>query len=72
MEAFQALKPFDHLEADFVPGPQSPHPRREVTSRGLIGPNQPEPGEPGPEDLQEGVSTLALLHVGARDDHRQQ
>ncbi len=72
MKSFQALKPFDHLETDFVPGPLGPHPRRAVTSIGLIGPNQPEPGEPVLEDRQEGVSALALLHVGARDDHCQQ
>jgi hypothetical protein len=71
VEAFQALEPFDHLEADFAPGPQGPHPSREITRIGLLGPHQPEPGQPVTEDLQAMVSALALLPVGGRHDHRQ-
>lgn len=72
MEPFQALEPCDHREVDCAPGPQGPHPRREITGIGLIGPDQPEPGKSMPEHLQERVSALALLHIGGRDDHRQQ
>jgi hypothetical protein len=48
---FQALEPFDHLDPDVAPGPQGPHPSRQITSLGLSGPHQPEPGTPVTEDL---------------------
>jgi hypothetical protein len=72
VESLEALKPFNHLEADFPPGPQGPHPGHEVTGVGLIRPDQPQPGEPVTEGGEEMPRGLAVLPVGRRDHDSQE
>ena len=45
-------------------GRKRPHPGDEITGGGLIRPDQSEPGKPVPEDFQERLSAIAVLHVG--------
>jgi hypothetical protein len=70
-EAFGPLRPLDHLDADFPPGPQLPQPGDEVPSIGLIGPDQAQAGELMSQDVQEQHGPVAVLHLGGGDDHRE-
>jgi hypothetical protein len=71
VEACEALEPFHHLQADVPPRPQRPHPGDEITDVGLIRPDQSKPGKPVPEDFQELLRAIAVLHVSSGDHDTQ-
>jgi hypothetical protein len=72
VEAFEAFKSFDHLQADVAPGPQGPHPGSELTPIGLIGPNQSQARTLMPQDREETLGTVTVLDTGGRHHHRQE
>lgn len=70
--ACEAFKSFDHLQADFAPGPPGPHPGSELTHLGLIGPDQPHARTLVPQDRQETLGPVTVLDTGGRHHHRQE
>jgi hypothetical protein len=71
LEAFRALGPLDHVQADLPPGPQGPHPGDEVPTIGLIGPEQPKAHARMPAQVQPWQGPLTVWHAGRRHHHPQ-
>jgi hypothetical protein len=59
------------LQTDRPLRPQRPDPVYQRPSISPIRPDVPQPAKLVPEDVQESLSPVAVLHTGRRDDHRQ-
>ena len=65
------LRALDDFQADLPPRPQAPHPCRQGTRVGLIGPDTPQPRALVLQACQQAFRTGTVLHVRRRDRHGQ-
>jgi hypothetical protein len=66
-----ALGPFDNLQAYGVMQPQRPDPCDQLARIRLIGPDHPQTRELVPENCQQGLGPVTILHTRRGDDDGQ-
>ncbi len=69
-EAFDVLGALDNLQADLAIGAEQGYPRFQDASIGTIGPDTAQPREPMPQDAQEELRSVAILHARSSHHHR--
>jgi hypothetical protein len=70
--ALEAIGARGHLQAERPWRPQGPHPVRQWTGRGPISPEVPQPRTLVPEDREETVRPVTVLHSGAGHHHHKE
>jgi hypothetical protein len=68
VKALVTVGTLDDFQTDFAPAPQLPYPGYQLTSVGLIGPDQSQPRKLVLEGREHDLGTIPVLHTGGGDD----